>query len=366
MLKKIIFINSIILFINLYYYFYEFNYYIKSNDFFFFNLNSKSIFHISKYLNHKYQKIDNITLEKNKNKSISIYFVNFNPEPFHYTIINNTIKILKEKYSVNINSENPDYLFYNIFGCIHLNPKYNNSIKIAYYTENQIPDFNTADYCIGNSHINYMDRYFKFPIYFINRYFEFKNEEIEKIRYRTLNAPIRKKFCAAIITNGNWVTDGFRINFINELNKYKIVDMGGKFNNNVGPINNKTEFLSSYKFSIAMENTEGDGYASEKIFDAFLSGTIPIYYGDYMIDEYFNPEAFILIRGEKDIQKKIEYIKEIDNNDKLYKKILRKKLLLNSKNIGNKIKKELIDFFDNIILQDKQKAKRIDNYFFNN
>ena len=346
-----IIINSIILIINLYCYCYEFNYYIKSNDFFFFNLNSKSLFHISDYLNNKYQKIDNVTIEKTKNKTISIYFINYIPDTFHYIIINNTIKILKEKYSVNINSENPDYLIYNIFDCNHLNPKYKNSIKIAYYTENQIPDFNTADYCIGNSHINYLDRYFKFPIYFINRFFEFNYEEIEKIRYRTLNAPIRKKFCAAIITNGNWVTDGFRINFINELNKYKIVDMGGRYNNNVGTINNKIEFLSSYKFSIAMENTEGDGYVSEKIFDSFLSGTIPIYYGDYMVDEYFNPEAFILIRGEKDIQKKIEYIKEIDINDKLYKKILRKKLLLNSEFLKNKMKKELIDFFDNIILQ---------------
>ena len=36
--------------------------------------------------------------------------------------------------------------------------------------------------------------------------------------------------------------------------------MGGKYNNNVGIINNKIDFLSKYKFSIAMENTEADGY----------------------------------------------------------------------------------------------------------
>jgi hypothetical protein len=188
--------------------------------------------------------------------------------------------------------------------------------------------------------------------------------EIEIVRNRTLNSSIRKKFCAAIITNGWWTTDGFRMNFINELNKYKQVDMGGRYKNNVGPVNNKTEFLSSYKFSIAMENTEGDGYVSEKIFDAFLSGTIPIYYGDYMIDEYFNPEAFILIRGEKDMKQKIEYIKEIDNNDELYKKILSQKLFLNKDYIKNKTKEEFIDFFYNIFLQTKKKAKRIDNNFF--
>ena len=36
------------------------------------------------------------------------------------------------------------------------------------------------------------------------------------------------------------------------------------------------EFLSSYKFSIEMENSNGDGYISEKIIDSFISGTIPI------------------------------------------------------------------------------------------
>ena len=77
-----------------------------------------------------------------------------------------------------------------------------------------------------------------------------------------------------------------------------------------------------------MENSEGDGYLSEKILDSFQSGTIPIYYGDYMVEEYINPKAYILIRGKKDIKKKIEYIKKIDNNKQLYKKILNEKLLI--------------------------------------
>ena len=77
-----------------------------------------------------------------------------------------------------------------------------------------------------------------------------------------------------------------------------------------------------------MENTEGDGYVSEKIVQSFISGTIPIYYGSYMIDEYINPKSLILIRGQKDMIKKIEYIKKIDNNIELYKKILKEKILL--------------------------------------
>ena len=138
-------------------------------------------------------------------------------------------------------------------------------------------------------------------------------------RNKTLTGPKKLKFCAALISN-NFSTDGFRFKFINELNKYKKVDMGGKAYNNIGRIidkNNEREFFTEYKFSISMENSEGDGYISEKIVNSFNSGTIPIYYGDYLVDEYINPNSYILIKGEKDINEKLEYIKKIDNNDKL-------------------------------------------------
>jgi hypothetical protein len=104
-------------------------------------------------------------------------------------------------------------------------------------------------------------------------------------RKYALKSKKRKLFCGAVISNSIF-GDFFRFSFIDELNKYKKVDMGGKYKNNVGGrVKNKIQFLSFYKFSIAMENSGADGYYSEKIIDSFLSGTIPIYYGDYMIDE---------------------------------------------------------------------------------
>ena len=172
-----------------------------------------------------------------------------------------------------------------------------------------------------------------------------------------LNSPKRQKFCAALISNFN-STDGFRLKFIKELGKYKKIDFGGKIYNNIGrSVENKIQYLSQYKFSIAMENSEGDGYISEKIVDAFLSGTIPIYYGDYMVDEYINPKTYILIKGEKDLHKKIEYIKKIDNNDEIYKYILKEKVLLDN-NIIIDTEKELTEFLCHIFEQEKSKAYR--------
>ena len=141
--------------------------------------------------------------------------------------------------------------------------------------------------------------------------------------------------------------------------RYKQVDMGGRFLNNVGgPVVNKIEFLSSYKFSIAMENSDGDGYVSEKIYDSLISGTIPIYYGDFIVDEYINPKAFILIKDEKHINEKIKYIIEIDNNIEKYLNKLKEKILINE-NIDKIIEKEVKQFLYNIFEQEKSKAKRI-------
>ena len=136
--------------------------------------------------------------------------------------------------------------------------------------------------------------------------------------------------------------------------------MGGLCNNNIGGrVKDKIKFLSSYKFSISMENSEGNGYISEKIVDSFMAGTIPIYYGDYMIDEYINPKSYILIKGEKDMLEKIEYIKKIDNDINLYKSLLKENVFLDN-NIRNKNDKELKQFFQHIFEQDKSKAYRID------
>jgi hypothetical protein len=322
----------------------------------FLNLVSKKYKQISIYLNMKYNFNYNLINKVSKNrkiykKKISLYSVDlFNPK-FHKLWIK---KQLKDKFRIKFDKHNPDYLIYNIFGDEHLNKKYKNTIKIAILTENKIPDLSDADYAIGHAHINYLDRYFKFPIFLWCNI-----KAIKKFREKILNNPKRTKFCAAVISHGG--EDKFRTIFINELNKYKKIDMGGRFLNNVdGPVKDKILFLSSYKFSIAMENSEGDGYVSEKIFDSFISGTIPIYYGDYIVDEYINPKSFILIKNEKNIISKIEYIKDIDNNIEKYMNILKENILINEK-IADIIGKEEKEFLYNIFEQEKEKAKRIFN-----
>ena len=320
------------------------------------NLISNSYEKIGNYLNNKYNIYYNSSnLSIPEKKTIKVYGVNImNREEFERTLL----WYLNDTYIVQFDEDNPDYLIYNIGDKQH-DPKYNNTIKIALYTENIIPDLSHCDYGIGHAHISYLDRYFILPFCFLRRLNETKNLSLVQIRNEAINKP-RKKFCAATISNAYPECDGysFRLKFIEELNKYKTVDMGGQYNNNIGePVKDKIEFFKDYKFSIAMENTEGDGYATEKIVDSFVSGTIPIYYGSFVIDEYINPKSYILIRGLEDMQEKIEYIKKIDNDDKLYKSILQEKVLIDD-NMIEKMMKEQHDFWIHIFNQDLKKVKR--------
>ena len=334
---------------------------IKNIDLFSIEKMTNSYKTISSYLNNKYIHNKLLSNEKpeeiKEKKKISLYFLDLYNREYREKWIKSA---LEDKFIIEFDSEKPDYVFYNVFGCDHLKSKYKDAIKIAHFTENQIIDLNFADYAIGQHHINYLDRYYRRP-FFIFQLINYTNDNFTEIRKNVLDNPIRTKFCAGVISNTGW-TDGFRRLFYKELNKYKIIDMGGVYHNNVGGcVRNKIKFLKSYKFSLAMENTKADGYVTEKIIDAFLAGNIPIYYGDYMIEEYINPKAFILIKGEKDMMEKIEYIKKIDNDDELYKSILREKVLIND-NIKEDSTLERIQFLTHIFEQNKTLAKRVDNY----
>ena len=331
-------------------------YLIYFNDSYYFNMNlfKKTYQYISTYLLNKYNTINNHMSNFNDKKVIKIKAVGLYDK-------NNNFKWLKErlsnKFILEYDSPNPDYLLYNVFSDEHLKSEYHNIIRIAVYTENTIPDLDCADYFIAHPHINYLDRYFKMNIFLWENFNEIKSKRLE-----ILNNPIRKKFCAGVISK---CEHKFRLNFINKLNNYKKVDMGGRcYNNMNGRVIDKIKFFNEYKFSIAMENSEGDGYISEKIVDSFRGGTIPIYYGDYLVDEYINPKTYILIRGEKDIEKKIEYIKKIDNDDKLYMEIMKENPIIDEKFAEKIDKKEIKEFLYNIFSQNKNKAFRRDESFF--
>ena len=60
-----------------------------------------------------------------------------------------------------------------------------------------------------------------------------------------------------------------------------------------GTVASKHETMSGYTFAITYENMELDGWINEKIFDAFLSGTVPVFRGAPDVTDYIPAECFI-------------------------------------------------------------------------
>lgn len=61
-----------------------------------------------------------------------------------------------------------------------------------------------------------------------------------------------------------------------------------------GKVASKLATLQKYRFSICYENViEFHGYITEKIFDSFFSGCIPVYWGAPNVTDYIPPTCFI-------------------------------------------------------------------------
>ena len=261
-----------------------------------------------------------------------------------------------EKYDV-VFSDNPQYVAYSCFGGEH--SSYKNAVKLFISLERVLPDFSECDYAIGSYLIENMgDRYMRkpwtFPIiskyetlYNISQYWEEKG---------VISNKTEKKFCGWVVSNGGCSE---RNRFFEMLSKYKRVDSGGGYMNNVGgKVRNKMEFLAHYKFSICFENSKEYGYGTEKLPQCFNSGSIPIYWGDDSMVQIYNNKSYIHITNESQFDDVIKYIIQIDQNDTLYNEIIHQDVYLDKVKQHNwnvSYNKFIMDVVD----QDFEKAKRV-------
>ena len=91
------------------------------------------------------------------------------------------------------------------------------------------------------------------------------------------------------------------------------------------------QFYKKFNFALIIENCNAKNYVSEKIYDAWISGCIPIYYGNN--DKISLPKnCYIDVKDYKSIEKVKEYIDKLSKNniDEYY----------------NNIQKNLIDILD--------------------
>jgi hypothetical protein len=79
-----------------------------------------------------------------------------------------------------------------------------------------------------------------------------------------------------------------------------------------GNVTSKHEILEQYKFSICYENARDiPGYITEKIFDCFFAGCIPVYWGAPNITDYIPESTFIDRRNFKTYNELYSYMKNM-------------------------------------------------------
>jgi hypothetical protein len=77
----------------------------------------------------------------------------------------------------------------------------------------------------------------------------------------------------------------------------------------------KAETLGKYKFALCFENSILKGWVTEKIFDCFFAGTVPVYWGAPNIEDYVPKECFIDMRRFKDYGELKDYLKSPSEAD---------------------------------------------------
>jgi len=83
-----------------------------------------------------------------------------------------------------------------------------------------------------------------------------------------------------------------------------------------GVVKSKREVLEKYKFAICYENAKDiPGYITEKIFDCFFAGSVPVYWGAANVTDYIPSDTFIDKREFRTYDDLYDYLKNMSDKE---------------------------------------------------
>ena len=116
---------------------------------------------------------------------------------------------------------------------------------------------------------------------------------------------LKKENKVSIIASSKNFTEGHQLRH-KVIDKFKDIEVFGYGYN---PVENKEDSLSKYMYSVTIENCRQPGYWTEKIVDCFATKTIPIFWGDDAVSDFFDPEGIIYFNSQEELGEILEDLK---------------------------------------------------------
>lgn len=282
--------------------------------------------------------------------------------------------VLSKKYNVIVDSENPDII---IQTDLHYNSEQVDTFtkklptnfrpedknKKFIYVSGEVADFkspilsNENLWSIGYNKFEH-PRYLRQPSCVFDVWTLFDESRLtdsplswltEKRNYELIKNR-NQRFCSITQASNN----EFRGTIFDKLNEYKQVTSSGPWRQNIDKneelnkyqwmkpeyigrndgltYREKINFFNKYKFNISIHYTNTDYIVQEKLFHAFFSGTIPIFFGNkHILEEGFNPNSFINLHNFDDLNDFLNLVKTIDNDEQLRKKYIDEPMFVDNK-----------------------------------
>jgi len=276
---------------------------------------------------------------------LKVLFTNFWPE---WNMEDFITPILKKNFNIEINNRSPDIVFHSIFGN-HAEFLRFKGKRVVILGENHSPRKFKPDYSI--SFEPHSDTNYRLPIWqmFILKKPELWDNLINRVKWESFD-----EFCSFTVSNPSNV---LRIQHYEQLSNYKQIKSYGKVRTNSLKLRRLSEgrywrdakdnFFrnTKHKFTLAYENSLAPYYCTEKIMDAFLAGSIPIYWGDPKVNLDWNSKAFINVTKNKNW---IDTVIELDKNEELFREMYSKPVFTDEQ---AKKHEENLSGFENWILK---------------
>ena len=282
-----------------------------------------------------------------KSDSIKVWLVNFGEFNEHNYQDNWIVRFIKMLYGKDIvySPFKADFVIGSVFGDKNKFINHKGKVKIFFTGEDVSIDKSEYsqynNYCIKDVDISIgydyrdEDNYIRIPLWLL--YFfepQFQKDDVYK---RVIGFNKRRfdktEYCTLVARHDR---NGIRTEIFTELNKISKVKAAGDLNHNDNDLreqynDDKLKYLEKFKFNICPENSLVHGYVTEKIFQSFWSGAIPVYWGNPDPEPgILNKDAFIFWEKNESNSSIIEKIKLLNSDKNAYQEFINKPRLLDT------------------------------------